>query len=207
MRHGVSEAGDFDAAADFPLRARTTLKKRALLTVAACLLLAGSGVGSTALGGGAASADANWTNTGGPVDESGYSRLDQINKANVGKLGLAWALDLDNNVSLEGTPLAVDGVLYFAGSYCVVYAVDAVSGKVLWTYDPKIWQRSPGKFRSNFGANRGVAYADGRIFLGALDGHLTALNAKTGAVEWDVQTVPEKSIHTITGRRGCSGAR
>ncbi|CAN7198379.1 PQQ-dependent dehydrogenase, methanol/ethanol family [Phenylobacterium sp. LjRoot225] len=175
------------------------MKTRALVTVAACLLLAGSGVGSAALGGDASEANANWTNTGGPVDESGFSRLRQINKANIGELGLAWSLDLDGEVSLEATPLAVDGVLYFTGSYCAVYAVDAISGKILWKYDPKIWQRSPAKFGSNFGVNRGVAYADGRIFLGALDGHLTALNAKTGGVEWEVQTVPETSRHTITG--------
>jgi quinohemoprotein ethanol dehydrogenase len=175
------------------------LKTRAIVSLAACLLLAGSGVGSLARSGDASTAAGDWTNTGGPLDESGFSRLEQINKANVGKLGLAWSLDLEGEVSLEATPLAVDGVLYFPGSNCKVYAVDAVSGKVLWTYDPQIWKRSPGKFRSNFGVNRGLAYADGRLFLGALDGHLTALEASTGKVLWEVQTVPEKSLHTITG--------
>jgi quinohemoprotein ethanol dehydrogenase len=175
------------------------MRKRILLAAAACLLLAGSGVGSVAVGGEESKADVNWTNTGGPLDESGYSRLEQINASNADKLGLAWALDLDGEVTLEATPLAVDGVLYFPGSYGKVYAVDAVGGKVLWTYDPQVWKRSPGKFRSNFGANRGVAYADGRIFLGALDGYLTAIDAKTGQELWKVQTVPEKSIHTVTG--------
>jgi quinohemoprotein ethanol dehydrogenase len=175
------------------------VKKRVLLAMAACLLVPGSGATSLAIGGDASSANSNWTNTGGPLDESGFSRLAKINTKNVDKLGLAWALDLDNEVTLEGTPLAVNGVLYFSGSYCAVYAVDALTGKVLWKYDPQIWKRSPGKFRSNFGVNRGVAYADGRIFLGALDGYLTALDAKTGQELWKVQTVPEKSIHTVTG--------
>ena len=175
------------------------MKKRVLPTLAACLLVAGSGAASLAVGREGSPATVNWTNTGGPLDESGFSKLAKINTKTVGKLGLAWGLDLDNEVSLEATPLAVDGVLYFSGSYCAVYAVDVVSGKVLWKYDPQIWKRSPAKFRTNFGVNRGVAYAGGRIFLGALDGHLTALDAKTGKVEWEVQTVPEKSLHTITG--------
>ncbi|CAN7258700.1 PQQ-dependent dehydrogenase, methanol/ethanol family [Phenylobacterium sp. LjRoot219] len=175
------------------------MKKRILLAAAACLLLAGSGVGSLALSSDDSTAAVNWTNTGGPLDESGFSRLEQINAKNAGKLGLEWALDLEGEVTLEATPIAVDGVLYFSGSYGKVYAVDAVAGKVLWTYDPQIWKRTPSKFRSNFGVNRGVVYADGRIFLGALDGYLTALDAKTGQELWKTQTVPEKSIHTVTG--------
>ena len=180
------------------MRGVTKLNTRALAALAACLLVAGSGAASLARGS-SSSGTVNWTNTGGPLDESGYARLTQINPKTIGKLGLVASTTLDNEVTLEATPLAVNGVLYFSGSYCAVYAVDAVSGKILWKYDPQIWKRSPGKFRSNFGANRGVAYADGRVFLGALDGHLTALNAKTGQVEWEVQTVPEKSLHTITG--------
>src|SRR5580700_3601420 len=75
---------------------------------------------------------ADWPNHGGGVDESGYSRLDQITRANVAKLGLKWSMDLPGEISLEATPLAVKGVLYFTGSYAAVYAVDAVSGKLLW---------------------------------------------------------------------------
>src|SRR5258705_11769634 len=81
-------------------------------------------------------AGADWPTHGGGVDESGYSRLDQIKTANVAQLGLAWSMDLPGEASLEATPLAINGVLYFTGSYAAVYAVDGATGKQLWEYDP-----------------------------------------------------------------------
>src|ERR1700710_2052292 len=104
----------------------------------------------------------NWTHHGAAADESGFSRLSQINAQNIAKLGLTSSLVLENEVTLEATPLAVDGVLYFTGSMGTVYAVEAVSGKLVWKHDPKIWEYSPTKQRSNFGVNRGVAYGNGR---------------------------------------------
>ena len=58
---------------------------------------------------------ANWTAPQGGADEAGYSRLAELTPANVGKLGLAWSMDLPGEVTLESTPLAVDGTLYFSG--------------------------------------------------------------------------------------------
>jgi quinohemoprotein ethanol dehydrogenase len=148
---------------------------------------------------GAAPATVDWPNHGGPVDESGFAGLDQINRGDVSRLGLAWSLDLPGEVSLEATPLAVGGVLYFTGSYAKVYAVDGATGKTLWTYDPQVWKRSPGRFRIMFSANRGVAYADGRVFVAALDGVVTALDAKTGKVLWEAPTLPENPGYYSTG--------
>ncbi|MCE7796322.1 PQQ-dependent dehydrogenase, methanol/ethanol family [Sphingobium sufflavum] len=141
---------------------------------------------------------ADWRNVGGSADESGFSQLGQISTATIGKLGLQWALELEGEVSLEATPLAVDGVLYFSGSYGAVYAVDGVTGKQLWRYDPEIWKT--GRMGFGMGVNRGVAYDNGRVFIGALDGRLIALNAKTGAVEWSVNTLPGgMSFYSLTG--------
>jgi quinohemoprotein ethanol dehydrogenase len=142
---------------------------------------------------------ADWPNTGGGVDESGFSQLAQISSANVRRLGLAWQMPLPGEVSLEGTPVENAGVLYFSGSYAAVYAVNAVTGKLLWKYDPETWKVSPFKQKMNFGANRGVAYADGRVFVGAIDGRLIALDARTGKVDWAVDTVPANDIHTVNG--------
>jgi quinohemoprotein ethanol dehydrogenase len=147
----------------------------------------------------AAPATVNWPNHGGPANESGFAQLDQINRGNVGQLGLAWYLDLPGEVSLEATPLAVDGALYFTGSYAKVYAVDAESGKLLWTYDPQVWKRDPARFRLMFSANRGVAYDNGRVFVAALDGYLTALDAKTGKLLWETATLPPNTVHYSTG--------
>ena len=141
----------------------------------------------------------NWTAHNGNSTEQAYSVLDRISTANVQKLGLAWSLDLEGEASLEGTPLAVDGVLYFTGSYAAVYAVDGLTGKQLWKFDPQTWKHAPGKMIYTFAANRGAAYADGRIFSATLDGRLVALDAKSGALLWSAQTVPETGGKTITG--------
>ncbi|RJF94140.1 PQQ-dependent dehydrogenase, methanol/ethanol family [Sphingomonas cavernae] len=141
----------------------------------------------------------NWASHGGGSDEAGYSRLDQIRVENAEALGLANWLDLDGEATLEATPLAVDGVLYFTGSYSSVYAVDAATGTLRWKYDPQIWKVNPAKMGMNFGVNRGVAYADGRVFVGVLDGRLVALDAATGKEQWSVDTLPPRTLHTITG--------
>jgi glucose dehydrogenase len=124
---------------------------------------------------------ANWESHNN-IDEDAYSALDGINKTNVKRLGLSWSLNLEDEQSLEATPLAVDGILYFTGSHAVVYAVDAASGKLKWKFDPQTWRQNPGKLIFMFGVNRGVAYASGRIFTGTLDGRLLALDAKTGSL-------------------------
>ena len=147
----------------------------------------------------AAIPDTHWASHGGTPDESGFAPLDSIDRNNVGKLGLAWSLDLPGEVSLEATPLEVDGVLYFSGSYAAVYAVEVASGKLLWKYDPETWKYKPHKMHFSFGVNRGVAYADGRVFVAALDGRLIAIDAKSGKELWVVDTVPASSLNIITG--------
>src|SRR5262249_8507232 len=129
----------------------------------------------------------------------GYSRLDQITAAKAGRLGLAWSLDLPGEVSLEGSPIEADGILYFTGSYAAVYALQAASGKPIWKFDPKTWEHNPLKMSYNFASNRGAAYAKGRIFSAALDGRLFALDAKTGRVIWSTETTDPKGGQTITG--------
>jgi quinohemoprotein ethanol dehydrogenase len=119
--------------------------------------------------------------------EDAYSALDGINKSNVKTLGLQWSLDLPGEQSLEATPLAVDGVLYFTGSHATVYAVDAASGKLKWKFDPRTWKHNPAKLMYIFGINRGAAYADGRVFSGTLDGRLIALDAKRGSLLWSTR--------------------
>ena len=111
------------------------------------LLLALAGVAPPVHAGGSAAigAGTNWTNHNGDTDETAYSQLDQIQKP----MWAAWAWPgrstLPGEVRLEATPLAVDGVLYFTGSCGKVYAVDGVSGKMLWTYDPQIWKHQSGQ--------------------------------------------------------------
>jgi quinohemoprotein ethanol dehydrogenase len=141
----------------------------------------------------------NWPHYGGQHDEAGHAAIAQINQGNVSRLGLAWSLELPGEQSLEATPLAIDGVLYFTGSFSDVYAVSVATGRRLWKYEARVWQRNPAKMNYIFPLNRGVAYADGRVFSGTTDGRLVALDAKTGREVWSVETVDPADRRTITG--------
>jgi len=142
---------------------------------------------------------ADWPEHGQSGGELHYSPLAQISTENVGRLGLAWALDLNGEHSLEGIPVAVDGTLFFSGQSSKVYAVAAASGKLLWSYDPETWRYRPQAMKYMYRVNRGVAYANGRVFVATLDGRLIALDARTGKAAWSVMTVAENSLMNITG--------
>ena len=142
---------------------------------------------------------ADWPGYGRDYSEQRMSPLDQIDATNVRELGIAWYLDLPEDRSLTGTPLAVDGVLYFNGSYNVVRAVDAKSGKLLWEYDPNVTEVSGDRLRMMWDWNRGIAYWKGRVYNATIDGRLIAIDAKTGKAVWTVQTFDPKKALIITG--------
>ncbi len=140
----------------------------------------------------------NWLSHGRTYAEQRFSPLDKINEQNVGQLGLAWSLDLDTHRGQEATPLIIDGVIYSTSAWSKVQAIDAASGKLLWQYDPKV----PGEFGVKAccdTVNRGVAAYKGRLYLGALDGRLIALDAATGKEVWSEVTVDQSQPYTITG--------
>ena len=144
---------------------------------------------------------ANWLSYGRTYSEQHYSPLKDINSGNVRQLGLAWFLDLPGQRTLEATPLAVDGVLYFSGTNGKAFAVDARTGRELWEYDPDPAHHSPQKLRMHMGAHRGVAYWHGKVYTGTVDGRLIAFDAKTGTVVWSVQTFDDPQA-----RKAISGA-
>ena len=146
----------------------------------------------------AASEPGNWMTHGGTYAEQRYANLEQINAGNVGKLGLAWAHDLDTNRGQEATPLVVDGVMYTTTAWSKVVALDAATGAVKWQYDPEV-SKDRGHAACCDVVNRGVAAWGGMIFVGALDGRLIALDAATGKVKWSVVTFDQKQPYTITG--------
>jgi len=141
----------------------------------------------------------NWMSTGRTYDEQHFSPLSQLNADNVKQLGLAWFYDLDTaHRGQESTPLVIDGVMYVTSAWSKVFALNAKTGALLWTYDPKV----PGQAAVNACCdvvNRGVAAWKGRIYVGTLDGRLIALDASSGKPAWEVSTVPEGGRYTITG--------
>jgi quinohemoprotein ethanol dehydrogenase len=153
------------------------------------------------------SAGVNWENHDGGQDQASYSSLHEIDKSTVARLGLAWSLDLPGEQTLEATPLAVDGTLYFTGSASTVYAVNAQSGRLLWRYDPEIYKYMPSHMKYIFGVNRGAAYWNGEVFVGTIDGRLIALDAKSGKLLWSQTTVTAESVQTITGAPLIAGGR
>jgi quinohemoprotein ethanol dehydrogenase len=167
--------------------------------LAACQLKSGSPAADAPVAAAAIGTGAEWHNVNGDSDETGFSRLNKITAANANELGLAWYLDLPGESSLEASPIEVAGMLYFTGSYATLYAVDGVSGKPVWKFDPKTWEHNPTKMNYNFGANRGAAFADGKIFFAALDGRLFALDAKSGQLLWSTETTDPKGGQTVTG--------
>ena len=172
---------------------RRLLLATALALVSAFTAQAASEIDNAAL---ANEADGrNWAAWGRTFSEQRFSPLDQINKQNVSRLGLAWSLELPDVWNVSSAPVAVDGVLYFAVGYSVVHAVDAVSGKLLWKYDPKVSRQ---KMRMAWGS-RGLAYWKGKIYTGVQDGRLFALDAKTGALLWETLTTQPGDNRYITG--------
>ncbi len=140
----------------------------------------------------------SWMTVGRTYSEQRYSPLTAINKATVGKLSLAWYADLDTERGQEATPLVVDGALYVSTAWSIVKAYDARTGEKLWEYEPKVDRAATGQIACCDVVNRGVAAWKGRIYLGALDGRLIALDAKTGKPVWSVRTVKLNDPCTIT---------
>jgi PQQ-dependent dehydrogenase (methanol/ethanol family) len=140
----------------------------------------------------------DWLSHGRTYAEQRFSPLTDINDANVGQLSLAWAVELDTNRGQEATPIVVDGTMYLTTAWSKVMAVDAATGKVLWTFDPQPIG-AKGAHACCDVVNRGVAVWEGKVFSGTIDGRLIALDAKTGSKLWDVVTVDQSKPYTITG--------
>ncbi len=140
----------------------------------------------------------NWTTYGRTSDDHRFSPLNQINEQTVGKLGLAWSRELDTTRGLEATPIVEDGIIYTTGSWSVVYALDAKTGEIKWTYDPKV-NRERAFFICCDVVNRGVALSGGKIFVGTVDARLIALDKKSGTPVWSVATADPDKPYSITG--------
>jgi quinohemoprotein ethanol dehydrogenase len=139
----------------------------------------------------------NWPAFGRTYGEQHYSPLPDINQGNVGRLGLVWSVDLPVGNPASG-PIAVDGVLYTSTGYSVVRAFNAATGKRLWEYDPHAAEAAGIKLRQGWGS-RGLAWWNGKIYIGTQDGRLIAIDAKTGKQLWQQMTVDKDDVRFISG--------
>ena len=139
----------------------------------------------------------NWLVGGRDFFEQHFSPLKQVTGKNIGKLGLAWATDIESAMGLATEPIVVDGVIYVSLPQSRVFAVDAVTGKVLWRFDPKV---RLDRMRNSWSArsNRGLAVWAGKVYVGTGDCRLVAINAASGEKAWE-SPVCDGSQTGITG--------
>jgi alcohol dehydrogenase (cytochrome c) len=124
-------------------------------------------------------------------DNTRYVELSQITPADVKNLKPVWSYKLSDDGPTEATPVIWHGTAYITSAHDHVYAIDVATGKLKWEF-------SDNPHVISFAASRGVTLLDGNVYFGTLDGHLVALNAETGKVVFDKQTVkdPTNSFYT-----------
>ena len=123
----------------------------------------------------------DWLSFRRTLDDWGYSPLEQINTGNVKHLQEAWSRPLEG-FFMEPTPLVHDGVMYFPESGNKIIALDAATGKEIWTFihgDPEKANQS--------GVKRNIAIYGEQLFTTTPDGYLVAVDARTGKQDWQVQ--------------------
>ncbi|HUB45423.1 MAG TPA: PQQ-binding-like beta-propeller repeat protein [Acetobacteraceae bacterium] len=136
----------------------------------------------------------NWILYGRTYDNQRFSPLNQITADNVGKLKPVAIIQTGVVGSFENSPIVVNGIMYVSTPYDHVLAYDATTGKELWSYAPDL-----GYTQLCCGPeSRGVAIADGRLYIAQLNGDLVALDAKTGKVEWTRQVGDPRGAFSLT---------
>ncbi len=138
--------------------------------------------------------DANWATYHGSWRSFHFSALDQINSNTVQKLDVVWTHDPGRDTrGLQSMPLVQDGVLYYSGSYSRLFALDGATGRVIWSYFPKL-DEALIKRQTHSPYNRGVALGAGKVYVGTMDGRLIAVDQKTGKRVWDTKLINSEKL-------------
>ncbi len=137
----------------------------------------------------------NWLTYSGGFQSQRYSALTQINPENVKNLELQWVYQSRSLEKFEATSLVVDGILYTVQAPNDVLALDAVTGRLFWTYS-----YTPSKeARPCCGRiNRGLAILGDTLFMGTIDAHLVAIDAKNGKPLWNTTVAKAESGYALT---------
>jgi alcohol dehydrogenase (cytochrome c) len=138
----------------------------------------------------------NWLTYSHDYSGQRYSPLDQINAVNASKLHIAWMYQVDDSDGFETSPIVVDGIIYLTEPASGVVALDAATGRVLWSYHKEI----PKDLRLCCGrVNRGPAILGDVVYYASIDAHVLALDARTGVVRWDTTMADYKLGYSSTG--------
>jgi alcohol dehydrogenase (cytochrome c) len=129
----------------------------------------------------------NWLTYGRDYSNRRFSPLARINQRNVAKLAPAWSFKTGVPSTFQASPIVIDGVMYVSLPFNHVVALDARTGTQIWRY-----QHTRRTDKMCCGpANRGVAVAYGKVFMGTVDARLIALDQATGQPVWDVPLVDD----------------
>ncbi len=145
---------------------------------------------------GSEGAPSDWLTYSGNYQSHRFSALNEINRQNVGRLKPFWIYQVRRTGIVETSPIVVDGVMYITEPPSTVTALDVRTGRPLWTWTPAI--PTDVIIIGSPPVNRGVAVLDEMVFVGTVHGHLVALDAKSGAVRWDVVVDDNKRGYYMT---------
>jgi alcohol dehydrogenase (cytochrome c) len=137
----------------------------------------------------------NWLTYSGTTMSQRYSLLNKITPENAKDLTLKWVFQSKSLEKHEVTPLVVDGVMYTVQGINDVFALDAATGKTIWTY---FYKPDPIARNCCGQETRGLAILGDKIFLAALDTNVIAINAKTGKELWKTQVADPKQRYSMT---------
>jgi alcohol dehydrogenase (cytochrome c) len=171
---------------------------RSLIAVlAVTVLLAGCGGG-----GSSSSADpggnVDWPHWGNVSENTHFAKLDQVDRGNVSKLKVAWSkAEGTDQFAWETFPIVVGRTMYYDSGTDQVFAVDATTGKLRWTYTPMINFLAGPQLETSEPVSRGVTYGDGRVYVTTADDQLIALDATTGKPLWKTQVADPAEGNTM----------
>ncbi len=137
----------------------------------------------------------NWLTYSGNFRSQRYSQLTQITPENVKNLEPQWIFQSRSLEKFEATALVVDGIMYTVQPPNDLMALDATTGRTFWMYS----YRPSADARPCCGrVNRGVAILGDTLFMGTIDGHLVAVDAKSGRPVWDVKLERPEAGYALT---------
>ena len=138
----------------------------------------------------------NWLSYSGGYQSQRYSLLDRITPANAANLEMKWVFQTNSLLKFETTPLVVDGIMYLTQPPNDIVALDARTGRVFWIYQHP---PSPDTRGCCGQVNRGLAILGDTLYMGTVDAHLLAVDAKTGHLVWDVHVADTNDGYGLTG--------
>jgi alcohol dehydrogenase (cytochrome c) len=137
----------------------------------------------------------DWTTYHGGYNGNRFTELSQITRENVARLAAQWTFTMEGAPRAETTPVVVKGMMYItSGNEC--WALDAGTGREIWHFQRPRTKGLVGNAEQGF--NRGVAWAEDRVFMVTDNAHIIALDRFTGELLWDTEMADWRQNYNAT---------